>query len=228
MDLTVVGQARLFENLTPDRVAAIWPLLEPKLRRLKKGDLLIRDGQHVTGCGIVETGTLSANKLYADGHLSLMVKFLPGFVVGYDIAATKTQRSTYYVTALQNAEVWWFDYSRIACPGTVPEPERLCIMQSLLALVAGENLRKMNKIEILSRKGVREKILTYLSLQSSFHGSRSFAIPFNREELADYLCLNRSRLSHELSRMQQEGLIRYKKNYFEVINADLYRYKETF
>ena len=67
--------------------------------------------------------------------------------------------------------------------------------------------------------------MTYLSLQSNFHQSREFDIPFNRQELADYLCLNRSKLSYELSQMQAEGLIRYKKNHFEVIGGVLYRYK---
>ena len=99
------------------------------------------------------------------------------------------------------------------------------MLQSLMTLIAGENLKKLNKIEILSRKGTRERILTYLSLQSSFHQSRSFEIPLNRQEMADYLCLNRSKLSYELSQMQKDGLIRYKKNHFEVINAVLYRYE---
>ena len=71
---------------------------------------------------------------------------------------------------------------------------------------------------------MRDRIMTYLSLQSSFHQSREFDIPFNRQELADYLCLNRSKLSYELSQMQADGLIRYKKNHFEVINGILYRY----
>lgn len=224
-ELEIISQARLFEQLTPDETAQVWELLQPRRRELKKGDLLIQDGATVRNCAVVVSGTLSANKLYSDGHLSLMVKFLPSYVVGYDIAATKTQVSTYYVTALQDAVVYLFDYHKISRQGTLPEPLRQKILESLLALIAGENLRKMNKIEILSRKGMRDKIVTYLSLQSSFHQSREFDIPLNREEMADYLCLNRSKLSHELSRMQQEGIIRYKKNHFEVLNADLYRYK---
>lgn len=224
-ELEIAAKSRLFEQLSVEEVTQVWPLLQPRRRELKKGDLLIHDGTLVRDCAIVLSGTLSANKLYADGHLSLMVKYFPSFVVGYDIAATKTQVSTYYVTALQDAAVCLFDYQKIARQGTIPEPLRLKILGSLLALIAGENLRKMNKIEILSRKGTRERILTYLSLQCSFHQSRSFDIPFNREEMADYLCLNRSKLSFELSRMQQDGLIRYKKNHFEVINAVLYRYE---
>lgn len=224
-ELEIIARSRLFEQLSAAEAAQVWELLQPRRKYLKKGNLLIQDTAPVRDCGIVLSGTLAATKLYADGHESLIEKFFPSFVVGYDIVTTRAQRSTYFVSALQDAQVCLFDFQKLAQPGLIPEDLRLKMLQSLMTLIAGENLKKLNKIEILSRKGIRERILTYLSLQSSYHQSRSFDIPLNRQEMADYLCLNRSKLSYELSQMQKDGLIRYKKNHFEVINAVLYRYE---
>lgn len=224
-ELSILAKARIFEQLTEAEVAQVLTLLQPRYKELKKDNLLINDGALVRDIHIVLSGTLAASKLYADGHESLLDKFFPSYVVGYDIVTTKTQRSTCFVTALQNARVLYFDYQKLHLPGLLPEALRLKILDSLLVLIAGESLKKTNKIEILSRKGTRDRIMTYLSLQSSFFQSREFDIPFNRQEMADYLCLNRSKLSYELSQMQKDGLIRYKRNHFEVINGVLYRYK---
>lgn len=224
-ELSIIAHARLFEQLTPEEVSQVLPLLQPRRRELKKGNLLINDGAPVEDIYIVLSGTLASTKLYADGHESLLEKFFPSYCIGYDIVTTKTQRSTFFVTALQDVQVLSFKYEKLQQPGLVPEPLRLKIIDSMIALIAGESVKKTNKIEILSRKGMRDRIMTYLSLQSSFYQSREFNIPFNRQELADYLCLNRSKLSYELSQMQKDGLIRYKKNHFEVIGGTLYRYE---
>lgn len=219
-DMRVISRARIFEQLNRQQIENVWSVLSPRKKELKKGDLFIEDGQHVSFCGIVESGELSANKLYADGYLSLLLKFVPSYTIGADIAATKKRISSYFVTALTDSVVWIMDYDKIARPGSLPEAERLLMMESILALIAGENIRKMNKIEIISRKGIRDRILTYLTLESGFYQSTEFDIPFNREEMADFLCLNRSKLSHELSLMQQEGLIKYRKNHFKIMNPD--------
>ena len=77
-------------------------------------------------------------------------------------------------------------------------------------------MRKYHKIEAVSFKSVRERIVYYLSLQQKMKGTDQFYINFNREELANFLGVNRSVLSHELKRMEREGLIRFNKNYFEI------------
>lgn len=76
------------------------------------------------------------------------------------------------------------------------------------------NMKKEYRLAILSQRGLRERITTYLTMQAARRQTTAFTIPYSREELAAYLCVNRSVLSHELSRMQQEGLISFRKNYF--------------
>ena len=78
-------------------------------------------------------------------------------------------------------------------------------------------MQKEYRLAILSQKGLRERILTYLQMQATKRQVRSFEIPFSRDDLASFLCVNRSALSHELSKMQEEGLIRFHKNSFTLL-----------
>ncbi|WP_251390040.1 Crp/Fnr family transcriptional regulator [Mediterraneibacter agrestimuris] len=217
-----IGKARLFEQLTLERTQELFLSLKPKCMALKKGELFIRDGQKVSFFGILESGELNATKLYKDGSQSLMLKYEPSYMVGVDIAATKRRSSTYYITAVKDSQIYVVDYDKIAKPGYVEETERLLMMESVLALIAGENQQKMSKIEILSRKGMRDRILTFLAIQRSLEGKDEFDIPYNREEMAEFLCVNRSALSHELRLMEEENLIYCRKNHFRILEAELY------
>ena len=93
------------------------------------------------------------------------------------------------------------------------------IWQQLMILISQENMRKHYRIAILSQKSLRSRILTYLTMQAERLGTTTFEIPFNREELADFLCVNRSALSHELKQMKQEGILTTKKNRFTIFHS---------
>ena len=82
-------------------------------------------------------------------------------------------------------------------------------------------MRKYYKIKIISHYKLRQKIIAYLLFEKQKNNSNVFTIPYNREELSKYLCVNRSALSHELSAMQKEGLIKFDKNRFEIISINL-------
>ena len=99
-------------------------------------------------------------------------------------------------------------------PGAVEETHRLAVLGHLLTLISNANMKREYRLAILSQKGLRERVLTYLTMQTAKRHTDTFTIPFSREELASYLCVNRSALSHELSLMQREGLISFRKNVF--------------
>jgi CRP-like cAMP-binding protein len=91
------------------------------------------------------------------------------------------------------------------------------IWRRLLTIISNENIRKHYRLAILSTRGLRDRILIYLSMQAGRAGNSTFSIPFSRDELASFLCVNRSALSHELSLMEQDGLIRFHKNEFSLL-----------
>lgn len=90
-------------------------------------------------------------------------------------------------------------------------------MNHLLTHIANENMKKEYRLAILSQNGLRDRITTYLTMQARRRGENSFTIPFSREEMASFLCVNRSALSHELGLMRSEGIIEFRKNRFTLL-----------
>ena len=97
---------------------------------------------------------------------------------------------------------------------------------NLLALLAKKNLILSDRIFYTSSKSIRGRLLSYFSAQVMKKQSREFDIPFNRQQLADYLGVNRSALSHELGKMQEEQLIEFKRNHFVIKELDVYEMEE--
>ena len=179
MDWAVIERARMFEQFPKQRVPALFAQLQPQRKAFAKGEVLVRDGQRVNAFAIVESGEFIATKLYRDGRQSLLTKYIPGFLIGIDIAATKKKVSTYYITATRDSVVHTIPYETVSKPGKLPEADRLIMMESILGLIAGENLRKMSQIEIISQKGLRSRILTFLAIQRSFFLHRiALIIPY--------------------------------------------------
>ena len=88
--------------------------------------------------------------------------------------------------------------------------------RSLMYVLAGKNLMLTKKMDIITPKSLRERVMVYLSQESVKQGSRTITVPFNRQQMADYLSVDRSALSAELSRMQRDGVISYEKNRFTI------------
>ena len=118
------------------------------------------------------------------------------------------------VIAETNVQVLFLNVKRIltTCPSTSSHHSRM--IRNLLSELAEKNLRLNEKITHLGQRSRRAKILSYLSAEAQRHGSAEFDIAFSRQQLADYLSVDRSGLSMELSRMQEEGLLEYRKNHF--------------
>ena len=91
------------------------------------------------------------------------------------------------------------------------------LIENIVRPIGDKNVQLMQKIEVISKKTLREKILAYLQSQAPKDGSRCFTIPLGRLELADYLCADRSALTRELARMKADGLIWYEKNQFQLL-----------
>ena len=135
-------------------------------------------------------------------------------MVGLEIAVSMKKTSPYSMYASQPSEVFWFPVRCLEEPGILEETDRIHLYRRIVYFLANEDIRKYRKIEILSSGSVRAKIEKYLQIQRIRYQSNEFDIDFNREELASYLGLNRSVLSHELKNMEKDGLLTVRKNHF--------------
>lgn len=185
-----------------------------QVQEYRKGLCLIRPQQKVSRFGILLYGKVTIMHIFREGGYSLITSLRPGAILGADLIFTRSQLSPYHAVTAADTRIVYFPEELATRPGMLPEPWREELTRQLATWISNENIKKEYRLAILSQKGLRERILTYLTMQASRRQTTSFAIPFSREELAAYLCVNRSALSHELSRMQEEGLISFRKDYF--------------
>ena len=213
--LTQLKRCALFCDI-PETVLEEKILPFGKVQELPKDAMLIHDQEKVEQFSLLISGRLHTLHSFEDGTYSIFHVLRPGGVAGVDLLWTGSRVAPYFVTASEPSVVLNFPASLVE---NVLEPQwRLRMMENALRLISQENMRREYRLAILSRKGLRERILTYLTMQAARRRTATFTIPFSREELASYLCVNRSAMCHELSLMQQEGLIQFRKKEFTLCN----------
>ena len=219
--IKALAKSRPFHNLNEKALQEIAPLLKGTVKFFEKGSLLLDEGEYVDYIGIILSGKLAVSNFYSTGDESLVNKLEPSYSFGLEITCTYEKISPFSIYALTDSEVFIFNQDAIFKKGFIPEEYRSIILQDVLKFIANENMRKYYKIKIISHYKLRQKIIAYLLFEKQKHNSNVFTISYSREELSKYLCVNRSALSHELSAMQKEGLIKFDKNRFEIISINL-------
>lgn len=219
--LPLLRSCELFEGLSEEALR-LRVLPRGSLRFFSKHSALIVPQETVDWFAVVAEGRVQITQLFADGAGSLVNALGPGRILGAELLCTHSRRAPYTYAAAGEVRILQFPGSLILDEdGGLPESERTAVWRALLTLLAQENMRRHYRIAILSRRGLRDRILTWLTMQAARRGSHTFRVPFSREELAAFLCVNRSALSHELSRMEAEGLIRFHKNQFTLLEAGI-------
>jgi len=214
--LKTLTDSKLFRDLSASTlVNALIP--HATIRTYKAKEQVIELLEPVTQIGIVLEGTLQTLQIFADGTISLVDKLLPSYILGCDLICTDTKKAPYSVLAATDAKVIFFPASLFLTQGSIAESERIQVINRLLNHISHDNIRKYYRIAILSQSSLRGKVMTYLSMQARRQNRPSFSIPFTRDEMASFLCVNRSSLSHELSKMKDEGLLDFHKNHFTLI-----------
>ena len=216
--LPVLEQCRLFRDLSPEtleREVLPWG----KARDYEKQAVLIAPGDRVDWFAVVLQGKAQISQIFSDGTSSLMDALGPGHTLGTDLICTRSRRSPYYATAAAQLQILRFPGTLLLEPGELPGEVREILWRNLLTILSDDSLRKHYRLAILAQRGLRDRVLVYLTMQAERRGTTTFRIPFSREELAAFLCVNRSALSHELSLMEADGLIRFHKNEFTLLAA---------
>lgn len=208
----------LFKQMERDHFEKILPQLNGKMKTYDKGEVVIMEESRSTEIGILIRGELCKVQFYGDGTEQMMQKLKESFVVGLEVAVSKKKTSPYSIYVSEDATIFWFSVRCMEEEGILSEKDRIFLYRQASAFLANEEIREYRKIEILSAKGAREKIERYLRIQMMRYNSVEFDIDFNREQLSNYLGLNRSVLSHELKKMEQDGILEVRKNHFLIRN----------
>lgn len=215
----LLSKTKLFKD-TPIEIIQEYIIPKGSVAEYSKGSCLFSPQEQVDTIKIVMSGKINTVYYYADGSYSLASTVLQMRVLALDLIATRTRISPYYAIAAEPSVVFSFPADEVLKPSDIPENFRQIMLNQLLIMLSHIHLQKEKHLMVLSRNGLRDRIMTYLSLQAQQKKTFSFNIPFSREEMAAYLCVNRSALSHELSLMRKEGWIDFSKNRFTLLRYE--------
>lgn len=218
--LPVLSRARLFAGVAPEELESVLACLEARPVRYGKGEYILRAGAAVESLGLLVAGDAFIIQEDFWGNRNLLSAIEPGQCFAESFACAPGSASTVSAVAQAESAVLWLNVRRLLglCPSGCRHHS--AILQNLLADLAIKNLRLNEKVTHLSQRSTRARLLSYLSAEAQRQGAPTFDIPFSRQQLADYLSVERSGLSAELSRMQAEGLLTFRKSHFTLLQEE--------
>ena len=220
MDHLFLSNTLLFRGISPGEVKTMLTCLNAETRQYPRGAAIYYVGDVISSLGLVLSGSVSIENDDVWGNKSILDHAQPGQVFAETYACVPGEPLMISVVAAEPCEILFLDVGRMlrVCSNSCGFHNRL--IRNLLTIASQKNLNLSRRIFHTSSKSIRGRLLSYLSFQARQHGSRDFIIPFNRQQLADYLSVDRSALSNELSKMQREGLLRFDRNHFCLTGID--------
>lgn len=204
-------QIPLFAGIGADRLPALLHAMRAERRRYTRGESIFHMGAQTGAMGVVLSGSVTIAFDDIWGNHSILGCASRGELFAETYAMLQTPMMV-QVMAQADTEVL-FLHTQALFQRTL-EQEGTQLLQNLLHMTAQKNLNLSRRMQHTSSKLIRGRLLSYLSFQASMQGSCEITIPFNRQQLADYLSVERSALSNEISKMQREGLLRTERNCF--------------
>ena len=211
-----ISASPLFQGISTEDIQGMMKCLSAVRRTYRKGEMIFCAGEDAKMMGMVAAGSVEIVHDDFWGNRQIMGTAHVGELFGESYACMPESVFLVSARAAEDCEILFMEVGRIltTCSPACEFHSRL--IHNLLYVLASKNLRLTQKIEHMGQRSIREKVMAYLSFQAEMYHKETFEIPFNRQQLADYLAVDRSALSAELSRMQKEGLIQYEKNRFTI------------
>lgn len=210
----------LFAGIGADQLQSLLGCLAAVRRAYRKDEFVFTAGGKAASVGVVVSGGVRVLQEDFWGRRTILAHIGPGGLFGEAFACAGSDSLPVSVAAAESSDVMLIDFKKIVvtCSSACVFHTRL--VMNMMRILAEKNILLTQKMEHVAKRTTREKLFSYLSAQAVHAGSDRVEVPFNRQELADYLCVDRSALSRELGAMQAEGLLRYEKNRFELMRTE--------
>ncbi len=221
MNYSLLTQSLLFRGTTESEAEAMLHCLDAHIKNYAKGQTVYSAGETVECMGFVLSGSVNIENDDIWGNKSILDHAEAGQIFAETYACIPGEPLMVSVTATEKTEILFLNAAKLlqTCSTACAYHHRL--IRNLLQISARKNLNLSRRILHTSSKSIRGRLLSYFSQQVMQNGSRQFTIPFDRQQLADYLGVDRSAMSNELSKMRQEGILTFRKNYFSLNQDDL-------
>lgn len=206
----------LFDGIAPEERVSMLGCIGYYMESHKKGEILAFEEQHIRRVGLVLRGSVDMLKEDVWGNKTLLLRMGKDEIFGESFACGSSSLSLVTFQVSQDAEILFLPFDRVLHSCTMACEFHHRLTENMIRLIADKNQELLRKVEVVSKRTTREKLLTYLSAQAQSRQSRYFEIPLGRTELAEYLCVDRSAMTRELSKMKEEGILDFHRNCFRL------------
>lgn len=215
--IPILKRTKLFSGVGEDEIQAMLSCLGARKRKYKKGEYVFRQGEYLNTITVLVEGKLHIQRDDFWGNRSILSSVEIGEMFGEAYVAPDSGAILNDVVAIEDSTIILFDVNRIlnVCPSACKFHS--LTIRNLFFAISEKNRKLVQKLGYMSKRTTREKLISYLSEEAKRKNSGIFEIPFNRQQLADFLSVDRSAMSNELCKMREEGLLRFEKNRFELI-----------
>lgn len=218
-NINTLAKFNIFANFSLDNLKHFFKCHEPYYETYKKNEIILHQGYDIYCIYIVLTGSVSVEKIDIFGNSTYLLDLYKGDLFGEQNLINQLTTIKYTYKCSNNCKLLVINfkkrYSKTNCPNFCPVKELFAI--NLLNEIAKNNRLLMNKLEILSKRSLREKIMTFLINEAEINNSKTIKIPFNKSRFAQYLGVNRSALMREISSMKNDGLIQVDNTTFTIL-----------
>ena len=215
-DILLTVESHLFDGINRDEQKAMLSCIGYHIGTFRKGDIVAFEGENVKHIGIVLSGAVDMVKEDLWGNKTTLVRSRKNDIFGETFACGSDNLSVVNFLVSEDAQILFIPFDRVMHSCTMACRFHHRLIENMVRIIANKNRDLMRKVEVVSKRTIREKLLAYLSIQAQVQQSRYFELPLGRVELAEYLCVDRSALTRELAKMKEEGLIDYDRNCFRM------------
>ena len=207
----------LFAGIKPEDMVPMLHCIGYHVKEYAKGEVIAFEGDNLKHIGIVLSGSVDMVKEDLWGNKTMLIRTRKNELFGETFACGNDNLSVVTFVVSEDAKVMFMPFSRVMHSCTMACAFHHRLIENMVKVIADKNRDLMQKVDVVSKRTIREKLLAYLSIQAQQHNARYFEIPFGRVELAEYLCVDRSALTRELVKMKEDGLIDYDRNCFRIL-----------
>ena len=222
--LPVLFRCGMFEGMTELDILDLMPCFQPVIKSYAKDDIICRVGDPQDSIGIVLDGEITVQKEDYAGNRLIIGNFGPAEIFGEVAAFARVGFWPNVVVANTRCQIFFFPIERYTKPCSKICNAHQLLIENMLRIVARKAMIMNNRISYLKVKSMREKLAAFLIEQHQLTGNRTFMIPMNREQLADFLNVSRPSMSRELGRIRDEGVIDFYRSSFTIKDVEALRH----
>ena len=208
----------LFDGLSQDEIEKMLPCLRPSIMHYSKDSIIFTHGAPIKKLALICSGRVHIVQEDYWGHETILTDITENEIFGESYACLPDTPFPFRAYAVEDTQIVFFQIDNLLHPCQSPCAFHIRIVTNLLTLLSRKNAFLTQKVEDVTRRTTREKLLSYLSRQARLHQSNTITIPFNRQQLADYLAVDRSAMTVELTKLKKEGLLSIDKNRFTLLS----------